>query len=478
MEFEDESRGRPPDPDGPGRRADRLSGLVDRLVAQQASISRAQAKMTGQLVNILETALSDPDVFTESTRGDSRTVEQVRRSLRSELALALHLSEGRVQSLLDTAEVLVADFPDTLRSLKAGRISLPHAECIVRESTGLDRDDLAVFEEAVLEYAETSTPSQLKAQAIRIREGLAPESITERHTSALEERRLEVWKGHDGMGWLACYDRIEIVQSLYNASHATAKSLRKAGDERTVAQLTVDSFVDAAMTGFVSGTDPADDDAATGPALAGRMGAIRPTVHVTVPVFTLMGLSDEPADLEGYGPIDPETARRLAAQAPSFTRLLTNPETGAVLSVGRDRYQVPADLRKAIEIRDVTCRFPGCNRSARQCDLDHVVDWQFGGETDLDNCQATCRAHHTLKHATRWAVERDPMGNVIWTSPLGRSYRIRTESKVGFEPLDRDRPVDDHEIADLVGADPDEPVDATTTDDEKWADEYPENPEF
>ena len=45
---------------------------------------------------------------------------------------------------------------------------------------------------------------------------------------------------------------------------------------------------------------------------------IRPTVHVTVPVLTLLGLDEAPAELDGYGPIDPDTARALAAQAPSF----------------------------------------------------------------------------------------------------------------------------------------------------------------
>jgi hypothetical protein len=55
---------------------------------------------------------------------------------------------------------------------------------------------------------------------------------------------------------------------------------------------------------------------------------ITPTVHVTVPVLALLGHGDEPAMLEGYGPIDVETARLLTANAPSLTRLLTHPETG------------------------------------------------------------------------------------------------------------------------------------------------------
>ena len=81
-----------------------------------------------------------------------------------------------------------------------------------------------------------------------------------------------------------------------------------------------------------------------------------------MPVLSLLGRSGEPAEVEGVGPIDIETARMLAADALSFVRVLTHPETGAVLSVGRDRYRIPEDLRRAMRVRDVTCRFSGCRR--------------------------------------------------------------------------------------------------------------------
>ncbi|WP_022886721.1 HNH endonuclease signature motif containing protein [Glaciibacter superstes] len=106
-----------------------------------------------------------------------------------------------------------------------------------------------------------------------------------------------------------------------------------------------------------------------------------PDVFVTVPALTLLGMSEEQGNLNGYGPIDPDTARDLAAKCPSFVRILTHPETGVVLSVGRDRYQVPADLRRMLQLRDGTCRFPGCNRQAAGCDIDHSEDWNHGGET-------------------------------------------------------------------------------------------------
>lgn len=164
--------------------------------------------------------------------------------------------------------------------------------------------------------------------------------------------------------------------------------------------------------------------------IGARRAAIRPTVHVTVPVLNLLGRSDEPATLEGYGPIDDELARELAANAPSFTRILTHPETGAVLSVGRDNYRVPADLKKALVVRDETCRFPGCNRKAVHCDLDHTVDWQLGGETDIENLAHLCREHHVLKHETAWTVTQSEGGDLTWTSPGGASFTTQPETTI------------------------------------------------
>lgn len=154
------------------------------------------------------------------------------------------------------------------------------------------------------------------------------------------------------------------------------------------------------------------------------IGDIKPQVAVTIPVMTLLGHSDEPGDLAGHGPIDADTARRLAAQAPSFQRILTHPETGTVLSVGRDRYAVPADLKSWLRLRDETCRFPGCSRRAQRCDIDHVKDWAHGGTTDHHNLIHLCRKHHRLKHTTGWTVSTDSPDSA---SPGDECARPRSE---------------------------------------------------
>src|SRR5699024_2787342 len=113
----------------------------------------------------------------------------------------------------------------------------------------------------------------------------------------------------------------------------------------------------------------------------------RAHVNVTVPLTTLLGLTEEPGELAGYGPIDAGTARRLAADG-TWRRIVTDPASGAVLDVGRTTYRPPADLDAHVRHRDQSCARPGCGASAFGCDLDHTVDFHRAGSrgaTSHDN---------------------------------------------------------------------------------------------
>lgn len=94
--------------------------------------------------------------------------------------------------------------------------------------------------------------------------------------------------------------------------------------------------------------------------------------------------------------------------------MLTDPVTGTVLDVDRRTHRVPVDLKRWVEITRSTCTFPGCSRLARECDLDHRLDWQFGGKTSDDNLDPACEKHHMVKHGTRWESYRCPTTGVTW----------------------------------------------------------------
>ena len=113
-------------------------------------------------------------------------------------------------------------------------------------------------------------------------------------------------------------------------------------------------------------------------------------------------------------------------------RVLTHPETGMVLSVGRTRYRPPPALRKLITWRAERCMAPGCGIPASRCQIDHNIAWEHGGHTSLDNHAPLCVGHHTIKHHGGWHVQQinGSGGALQWTSPSGRRYHVPPERRI------------------------------------------------
>ncbi len=92
-------------------------------------------------------------------------------------------------------------------------------------------------------------------------------------------------------------------------------------------------------------------------------------------------------------------------------------------------YEVPDRLRRQVDHRDPTCRFPWCQRQAKT-DLDHTVPWvppdEGGppGQTATSNLTRLCRFHHRVKTHGGWTYQRTHDTEVTWTSPLGRVYLV------------------------------------------------------
>src|SRR5690606_36381617 len=113
-----------------------------------------------------------------------------------------------------------------------------------------------------------------------------------------------------------------------------------------------------------------------------------------------------------------ETARRLSCDA-GLVEVRADPD-GRVLGVGRRTRTVPPALRRALEVRDRGCRFPGCG--LRFTDAHHIVHWADGGETSLANCVLLCRRHHRRVHEEGWRVSSDRTGErIVFFTPAGRA---------------------------------------------------------
>ena len=56
-------------------------------------------------------------------------------------------------------------------------------------------------------------------------------------------------------------------------------------------------------------------------------------------------------------------------------------------------YAASQQLADFVRCRDLTCRFPGCDRAAIHSDIGHTVPFGEGGRTRASNLKCLCRVH-------------------------------------------------------------------------------------
>ncbi|HKS02983.1 MAG TPA: DUF222 domain-containing protein [Arthrobacter sp.] len=385
----------------------------------------------------------------------------------SEVSTACALPEGTAARLLHDASDLTTSQWEVLEAVEAGEISEAHARIILDQVRSLPAGQAERFATVALQRTRTRkgrrrTLSEFRACLRRLREHLHPESLTARKEAAQRERGVWFRAEPDGMCTVSAFLTAEVGLAIFNgldrdarqasvraAELGDAPGLHPAPDSRTLAELRADAFAYRLFGGsdqlFGGSDEPLNGSAGA------VSGAFRAEVVVTIPVGSIIAggvvpgaesAESETAELEGYGPIDAATARRLAALAPTWQRLFTDCTTGQTLGVGRTAYRPPKSLRRYLHCRDGTCRFPGCTRRAIVCEPDHIIEWQDGGTTDAGNLAMLCRRHHALKSIGAWSYgQSSPIGELEWRSPLGRNY-VTEAADVGWPvyPLQQPKP--------------------------------------
>lgn len=221
---------------------------------------------------------------------------------------------------------------------------------------------------------------------------------------------------------------------------------------------------DATAPGRAPGAFTSPPDAASTP--PGGIGRLTGTVNLTVPLTTLLGLTDSPGGLGGFGPITAFTARDLASrtlEAPTVRWCVTvtgkNGEpighgcgtrppaarngadwtltmnisalAGTSCSHAREssHYRPPPSLWHLVQIRNPRCTAPGCRMPAERCDGDHTQPFDRGGRSCECNLGPLCRYHHRVKHSQGWRLEQPEPGIFVWVTPSGRTYATGRDSQ-------------------------------------------------
>jgi hypothetical protein len=321
----------------------------------------------------------------------------------------------------------------THEALAQGLVTEPVARLMADEMDGLSLEQMARVEAMVLPrlvrhidpVTREGAPagySYAKDQLARALNRVAPERAKEKRAQAMAKRGVKIRiLEEDGLAeiclWttkvqgISFYERISEMAEASLAAERTAveEAGHDAASVRTINQARADVLVEVVMNAKPTPTTTLLD-CANGPA--------RANVGVLIDLPTLLALRDNPAELPGYGPLDPELARALAADN-EWRRFLHDPITGQILDLGATKYEPSRKLREFIHARDPKCTYPGCNQQARRSQLDHIQPWPEG-LTDRDNLHPLCVHHHNLKTHGNWQVTRDhDTGETTWTSPRG-----------------------------------------------------------
>ncbi len=322
----------------------------------------------------------------------------------------------------------LGELPRIDGAMARGRLSFSQVRALTRVATPETEAEL-------LELAEGCPTAVLERKVRAWRKGSRRDEAArerERHRS----RRLSVVPDDDGMyvvrGRLtpevgaALRRAIEAAEDALYQQEPEAGSAEPGGPDeppsprqarREAARRRADAIGLLAERALAAGFD---DDA---PVSGTRAERYQVFLHVDPSTLAEEG---EPgrSELEDGTRVAAESARRLACDAAAVR--VNRGEDGSVLDVGRRTRTVPPALRRALEVRDRGCRFPGCG--LRFTDAHHVTHWADGGETSLENTVLLCRRHHRLVHEEGWTVE--------WWGERAvfRDPRDRFHTDTGWQP--------------------------------------------
>ncbi len=317
-----------------------------------------------------------------------------------------NVTRGSAKDQIKTAGALEA-LPEAREALQAGEVS----SSAVRILTAAWESHPEAFEasgSSLLEEAKSKRVGDLRRTVEDWRHRQDREQGLQEAERKRERRGLDICPTASGMVGVGGELDPEGGEWLLTAVQAVVDADVKTGgsDFRTPRQRRADALVELARRYLDSSDRPS-------------AGGERPHLTVTVDLDVLRRLKEGTAELDHGGPVHPETARRLACDA-SVRRVVLGPSSEP-LDVGRQTRMIPAGLRRAVILRDKTCRYPGCDRPHAWCDVHHITHWADGGTTALSDVMLACRPHHVLLHEGDFTVERSgddlvfrrPDGSVI-----------------------------------------------------------------
>jgi Domain of unknown function DUF222./HNH endonuclease. len=329
--------------------------------------------------------------------------------------LARRISPFHASRYVGWSTILTSELPHTFAALQAGRVSEWRAMLVARETVWLSREHRLQVDAELAPQLEDLGDHKVEAEARKIGYRLDPDGYMARTRGAEKDRHVNLRPAPDCMSRLTGLLPAAQGVSAYAALRKEADARIAAGDPRGRGQIMADTMVER-----LTGQSTAED--------------VPVEAHVVIDADTLLGETDEPGHLDGYGPIPAQTARDLISGSTQawLRRLFTRPGSGELIAMESRRRLFPEAQRRSIALRDQTCRTPWCAAPIRH--TDHIVPNEKGGPTSVRNGQGLCAACNYTKQAPDWQARHRPAGQVLITTPTGHRYRSRPPDPPGSRP--------------------------------------------
>jgi hypothetical protein len=323
------------------------------------------------------------------------------------------LCEGRVSAR--TSHTIGATLAEVADDVKTIRIADPDHVFATIDDQPLE--PVATAEAMLLDIAAGRVlhDGHILALARRIRQEMLPEK-TEARKRLQEERRtlhLSQLPGYWKLDGVLDEDLGLQLATLIDAACAPPET----GDGRSAGQRRHDALRE--VVGLAARWIDADDE------VFDKTGQRAPTIRITIDAETLTAAPGTRNVFPGQRTaaqwakigartelghtLSPQTVRQIACQA-TVIGFIFDSATGEVLQGGRRRRLPAATQHDAVFARDGHCRYPGCDRSLRWCQIHHRVPWQYGGLTDVQDLVAVCQHHHHFIESRNQTLIKGPDG--------------------------------------------------------------------
>jgi hypothetical protein len=327
--------------------------------------------------------------------------------------LRSRLHAGGAAPRVQVAKAL-RDLPEVAAAFGRGEMSFTHAHIATRTARDLDQAVLdGGVDKLLAGQAGEYAPAVFGRAALRIRDHFNPDAADRGRGRHPE---LDQW--------------LDVDRTFGGAVSVSGMLAPDSGELllQTLGAFTPPANPDDLVPATARRADALMHMCRTAATAAPQAGGQRPQVTVTVDWDTLRGQTQSLFNPQGAWagarlgsgtPVHADTARRLACDAGLIPAVLG--AASEPLDVGRLHRLVTPAIRRALNLRDGGCRFPGCDRPTTWCDGHHLMPWVQGGPTSLTNMILLCRRHHVLVHEYDWTIRLDHhTGIVTARDPTGK----------------------------------------------------------